>query len=130
MRQFSLPKKSETMTDAAYIDEAVDWSKKLTRMKARGPGDLENAMRQIEREYGVDYWTLYALRYRRNRIRDIGVSIYMRLRAAYEAECARQMRRLAHEIETTRKIAGASHPAVAAAAAVVGAAEGEEEIGE
>ncbi len=108
------------MSDAAYLDEAERWSKDLTRMRSRGPGDLENAMRSIEREYGVDYWTLWRLRYRRSAVRDIGVSAYMRLKAAYQAECERQMRKLKHEIEITEQIAGADATAVVAAKALVG----------
>lgn len=111
------------MSDAAYVDQAVAWSKDLTRMKARGPGDTDNAMRQIEREYGVDYWFLWRLRYKRHLIRDIRVSIFMRLRNAYRAECERQMNRLRHEVIITREIAGADHVAVVAAEAVVGEAE-------
>ena len=108
------------MSDAAYLDEAVEWSKSLTRMRARGPGDTENAMRMIEREYGVDYWLLWRLRYRRSVLKDIGVSAYMRLKAAYQAECERQMRKLQHEIEITEAIAGADCAAVGAAKALVG----------
>ena len=111
------------MSDAAYVDQAVTWSKDLTRMKARGPGDTENAMRLIERQYGVDYWTLWRLRYRRNQIKDIGVSIYMRLWAAYRAECERQMNRLRHEITITEQIAGPDRHYVAQAKALVGETE-------
>lgn len=111
--------KKKQMSDAAYLDEATEWSKSLTRMRARGPGDTENAMRSIERDYGVDYWLLWRLRYRRSILKDIGVSAYMRLRAAYQSECERQMRKLQHEIERTEKIAGAADAAVAAAKAVL-----------
>lgn len=107
------------MSDAAYIDQAVQWSRDLTRMRTRGPGDIENAMRAIEREYGVDYWTLWQLRYARSRVRTMGVSIYVRLRDAYEAECARQVRKLRHEIEITQKISGPADPLVVAAQALV-----------
>lgn len=110
----------QKMTDCAYIEEAANWSRELTRMKARGPGDLENAMRSVEREYSVDYWAQWQLRYRRSQIKSLSVSIYMRLKAAYEAECERQMRKLAHEVEITKAITGASHAAVVAAEAVVG----------
>lgn len=85
-----------------YVEQAVRWSKELTRMRSRGPGDIENAMRSIERDYGIDYWTVWQLRYRPTRIKDIGVSIYTRLRAAYETERARQIRRLQHDIEITK----------------------------
>jgi hypothetical protein len=108
------------MSDAAYLDEAVTWSKDLTRMRTRSHGDTENAMRSIERDYGVDYWTLWLLRYRRGTMRTLSVSVYERLKAAYRAECERQMRKLQHEIEVTEKIAGAASPAVRAAKAALG----------
>ncbi len=108
------------MTDAAYLDEAAVWSKDLTRMKARGPGDIENAMRQIEREYGVEYGFLWSLRYRRDRLKTISHSIYLKLHAAYRAECERQMRKLQHELEITEAVAGSDHASVRSAKALVG----------
>lgn len=108
------------MSCTAYLDEAADWSRNLTRMKARGPGDTENAMRLIEREYGIDYWVQWRLRYRRRELKDIGVSIYMMLKTAYLAECERQMRKLEHELEITKRIAGPDTAAVRAAEALVG----------
>ncbi len=112
--------KQGQMSESAYVEEAAGWSKALSHMRSRGPGDLENAMRSIEREYGVDYWVQWRLRYRMSAIKDIGVSTYMRLRAAYQAECARQVRKLEHEICITEKIAGADCAAVRAAKALVG----------
>lgn len=107
------------MTDAAYLDQAAIWSKDLTRMRVRGPGDTENAMRSIEREYGVDYGFLYSLRYRRDRLKRISHATFERLKAAYHAECDRQMRKLEHEIIRTEAIAGSASPAVRAAKALV-----------
>ena len=115
-------RKKKQMSDATYLDEAAEWSKSLTRMRARGPGDTENAMRSIERDYGVDYWTLWRLRYRKPVLKDIGVSVYMRLKAAHQAECERQVRKLQHEIARTEAIAGADCAAVGAAKALVGEA--------
>jgi len=112
-------KKVLPMSDAAYIDAAQQWSKDLTRMKARGPGDTENAMRQIEREYGVDYGFLWSLRYRRERLKTISISVYEGIRAAYREECARQMRKLEHEISRTEQIAGPDRASVRAAKALV-----------
>ena len=89
------------MSQVAYLDEAAEWSRTLTRMRARGPGDTDNAMRSIERDYGVDYWILWRLRYRKSALRDIGVTAYMTLKAAYQAECERQMRKLKNEIAIT-----------------------------
>jgi hypothetical protein len=113
-------KKRLPVSDAAYIDAAQKWSKDLTRMKARGPGDTENAMRQIEREYGIDYGFLWSLRYRRERLRTISISVYESIRAAYRAECERQMRKLENEILRTEQIAGSDLNSVRAAKTLVG----------
>jgi hypothetical protein len=113
-------KKGLPMSDAAYLDQAALWSKDLTRMKARGPGDTENAMRRIEREYGIDYGFLWSLRYRRDRLKIISLSVYEGIRAAYREECARQMRKLENEIKRTEAITGPDHAAVRAAKALVG----------
>ena len=118
-------KKGLPMSDTAYLDQAATWSKDLTRMKARGPGDTENAMRKIEREYGIDYGFLWSLRYRRDRLRTISISVYEGIRAAYRAECAAQMRKLENDLKRTEKIAGLDHHLVASARAVVDAAKGE-----
>lgn len=107
----------DVMTDAAYVDQAAEWAKALTRAESRGPGDLENAWRRLEARYGVSPNTFWSLRYRRPK--DIAVSVFVRLRAAYQAECERQMRRLKHELEITRAIAGPDNSAVVAAEAVV-----------
>jgi len=118
-RGLQVGKRFLKMSDAAYLDQAALWSKDLTRMKARGPGDTENAMRQIERQYGVDYGFLWSLRYRRERLRTISISVYESIRAAYLAECAAQMRKLEHDIAKTEKIAGPDHHLVASARDVV-----------
>ena len=112
-------KKGLPMSDVAYLDQAAQWSKDLTRMKSRGPGDTENAMRQIEREYGIDYGFLWSLRYRRDRLKIISASIYEKIAGAYQAECGRQMRKLQHEIYITEKITGPDSDAVRAAKALV-----------
>jgi aromatic ring-opening dioxygenase catalytic subunit (LigB family) len=105
------------MPDTVYIDRAVNWSKDLTRMKSRGPGDIENAMRRIEQEYGIDYGFLWSLRYRRQQIRSISISVYQKISAAYQAECSRQMRKLKHEIAITEAITGIGNAVVDAAKA-------------
>jgi len=116
------------MSDAAYLDQAAIWSKDLTRMKSRGAGDIENAMRQIERQYGVDYGFLWSLRYRRERLRTISISVYESIRAAYRAECAAQMRKLGNELKRTEEIAGADNRVVVAVRALVGEAAAETSV--
>lgn len=107
------------MPNVSAVDQAARWSRELVQMRSRGPGDLQNAMRAIEREYGVDYWTQWALRYRAGRFKDIGTTVFQRLRAAYEAECARQRRRFDHEISIARRVAGPAHDAVRQAEALL-----------
>lgn len=111
------------MSSVAYVEQAAEWSRKLTQMRARGPGDTDNAMRGIERDYGIAHSILWSLRYRPDRYRSIGVEIFARLRAAYAAECERQVRKLAHEITVTKALAGADHPDVVAAQALVDSAD-------
>jgi hypothetical protein len=112
------------MSDATYLDQAAEWSKRLTRMRARGPGDIENAMRSIERDYGVDYWLLWRLRYRKSILKDISVTPYMRLAAAYRAEQERVYRNLHNDLKRTEEATGSDNAVVVAVKALVG--EGEE----
>lgn len=115
----------DVMTDAAYVDQAADWARRLTAKEARGPGDMESAWRRLEARYGVPWRAFWALRYRKPR--EITASVYHRLLAAYQSECERQLRLLKHELEITKTIAGASHPAVASAQTLFGEIDGAEE---
>lgn len=108
------------MSDVAYVEQAVRWSKELTRMRSRQAGDTENAMRSIAREYDVEYGVLWQLRYRSTRMKDIGVGIYTRLHNAYLAECERQEAKLRHEREITKATGGITQILVSAADALAG----------
>lgn len=110
----------DQMSAVEYVDRAAGWSRELTRMRARGPGDTENAMRSIERDYGLDFWVLWRLRYRQSHIKALCVSVYARLESAYQIECERQRRRLEIELQNTKAKVGSRHPAVVASEAVVG----------
>jgi hypothetical protein len=112
------------VTDTTAVDQAASWAKRLTLTEARGPGDMENAWRRLEARYGVPWRAFWSLRYRRPN--EIAASIYLRLQAAYEAECERQMRRLQHEIEITKAKTGAHHPDVVAIEALVGEGNSED----
>jgi hypothetical protein len=106
------------MSDAAsFVEEAAGWAKRLTKAEARGPGDMVNAWRRLEAKYGVPWRAFWALRYRKPR--EVSASIHHRLAMAYRAECERQLRLLQHEIEITKAKAGARHPSVVSAEAVV-----------
>lgn len=103
----------------AVVEQAAKFAAGLVRLKARGPGDVPNAMRSVEREYGVGYSVMWGLRYRRDRVKDVAASVFFRLRDAYEAECSKQIRKLEHESYVARQIAGPSDPAADEADAVV-----------
>src|SRR3954451_645702 len=118
VRNFSL--RGRQMTDA-LVSDARAWANKLVLRESRGPGDTENAMRRLSARYGLDYGALWGLRYRPPK--RIFADVYFALAAAYQAECERQQRVLAHDIAKTKAIAGAHHPAVRAAEAVVGAGD-------
>lgn len=108
------------MSETAFVQEAAHWSRELTRMRASGPGDAENALRGIEQEYGINYWTLWQLRYRLAAVKKVSAGTYALIKAAYDAERHRQFNKLKRDIEITAAIAGDEHDAVRAAKAVVG----------
>jgi hypothetical protein len=89
----------------------------LLGWETRGPGDTANAMRRIATRYGVPYSAQWALRYRPPK--RVWSDILKTLQAAHAAERERQLRKLAHDVEITARVAGADHPAVAAAEAVL-----------
>lgn len=74
------------------VETAIELANDLIRREARGPGDVENAMRRIESKYGVPHSFLWALRYRPPK--DILLGAWMGLLNAHEVECARQKRLL------------------------------------
>jgi hypothetical protein len=82
----------------------------IVQREARGPGDLENAMRRIEQRYGVPYSFLWSLRYRPPK--NLMVSAWTALRNAYRAECQRQARLLEHELKMTEASGDDLDPAV------------------
>lgn len=102
------------------VAQARQWADDLVRGESRGPGDTENAMRRIGIRTGIPWRVFWALRYRPPP--DLWASVHERLRAAYLAECERQMRKLEYDIEITKALAGPDHDTVRAAAAALEAA--------
>jgi hypothetical protein len=87
----------------AFVQDAQGWADFLIKREFKGPGDtLDAAMARCERKYRVSRSVLWGLRYRPPK--DLLVSVYMRLRGAYEAELAKLDRRLAEEIRTAELI--------------------------
>lgn len=107
-----------------FVSNAQEWANELVRRESRGPGDYENAMRRLESRYGIPWQTFWRLRH--GRLKDVYVSIYVRLQAAYQAECERQMRLLKHDLEITKAKVGVSSRAVASAEAFLDEASGED----
>ena len=117
--------REKNMSDATVADadtivtDAKRWSAHLLSRVHTGPGDtVEAAMYRAEQKYGVPAQAFWALRYRTPK--DIVASVYLRLKAAYEAECGRQEARLRHELELVKAL-----PSTPARAALVAAAEAE-----
>lgn len=114
--------RSAQRAEAELVTEAAGWAEDLTRREARGPGDFANAMRRVASRLGVPYGALWALRYRPPK--GVLASLYFALRDAREAERARQIRALEHDIEKTERTAGTDHHSLRAARAVVDAFHG------
>lgn len=108
------------MSEAVFVQEAAHWSRELTRMRARGPGDAENALRGIEQEYGINYWTLWQLRYRLAAVKKISAGAYASIKSAYYSERQRQFAKLRCELEITEEAAGPDHVIVGAVRSLVG----------
>lgn len=111
------------MTETAAT--ARSWANELLRRESRGPGDMENAMRRLETRYGIPWRIFWTMRYRPPT--DVLTGVFVKLGAAYRAECERQERLLRHEIEITKLKTGTVSAAVRAAEALVGEAAGQEE---
>lgn len=80
-----------------FVADAQRWAGALVEREHRGPGDtIDAAMWRAEQKWGIERSTFWSLRYRPPR--EMFVSVYMRLRQAYETECVRQEARLQHEL--------------------------------
>lgn len=113
------------MSETAFVQEAAHWSRELTRMRVCGPGDADNALRGIETDYGINYWTLWQLRYRLYAVKKISAGAYALIKAAYEAERVRQFNKLKDDVEPTEAITGPDNHSVRAAKALCGENLGE-----
>lgn len=77
------------------LTEAQHWANAMVMREMRTPGDLHNAMHRLESRYGIPWRVFFNLRYRAPA--DVLVGVYRQLKLAYEEECRRQERLLAHE---------------------------------
>lgn len=83
------------MTKNPLVDEgdvtakAAEIHREMVQREARGPGDLENAMRRLEAKYGLSYWWQWNLRYKRPERVEPGFA--QRLQLAYFDMLARSV---------------------------------------
>lgn len=77
------------------VETAQDWVKLMVQRESRGAGDRINAMRRLANRYGLPYSTIWNLAYRPPR--DLYVSIYEKIEAAYACETRRAVTALEHE---------------------------------
>lgn len=87
--------RANAMAEGCYIEQAAGWARAMIEREKRGNGDTPNAMRRIARRYSIPRSLLWGLLYRKPK--GIFHDRFMRLKAAYVAECERQERLLAEE---------------------------------
>lgn len=87
-------KKANAIKPAELVNEAAKWAAKLTDEAERKTGKTDTALETVARQTGVNQSTLWRLRYRKPK--DLAVSVYMRLKAAFEAAEKRQYERDKH----------------------------------
>ena len=107
MAQNLCRRETKPMTDLAMEDlpviQAKGWADGLIRASHRGPGDTTDAaIHRAAVKHGLDPRVLWRLRYRTPK--DLLASVYLKIKAAYEAECERQEARLRHELEITKAL--------------------------
>lgn len=94
---------TDLTADSLPVSQAKNWANGLIRAAHRGPGDTTDAaIHRAAVKHGIDPKQLWRLRYRTPK--DMLASVYLRIKAAYEAECERQEARLRHELEITKAL--------------------------
>lgn len=99
-------KKANAIKPADLVAEAANWAARLTNEAERKTGKTDTALETVARQTGVNQSTLWRLRYRKPK--DLAVSVYMKLKTAFEAAEQRQIERLQHEAEIARSLGEAN----------------------
>ena len=84
--------------------EAQGYVKRMLEIEGSTWGNLSQALKMIERHYGIPYWTLNNLR--TGRAKTVEAGLFQRLRGAYFHHCERQIARLQYELEIEKERAG------------------------
>ena len=103
------------MQGAAIVSDAAEWARHLVNKEiGRGAPTLDDAFTRCEQRYGIERHTFWALRY--HRPTDMLASIYLKLKAAYDAECNRQERLYRQEAKRNEALENAVSKTLAGAA--------------
>jgi len=97
-RQEFVSQTNTAVTASSAVEEACDWVRWLVQRESRGNGDRKNAMERLARRYpGMSKTLIRNLMYRAPR--DMLLSSYLAIRAAYVSECERHERALRFQRE-------------------------------
>lgn len=99
-------KKANVTKPVDFVAEAAEWAARLTNEAERKTGKTDTALETVARQTGVNQSTLWRLRYRKPK--DLAVSVYMKLKTAFEASEQRRIGRLNHETEIARSLGEAN----------------------
>lgn len=100
-----MDQKNLELKPVSTVDLAADYATRLVANETHAlGGDTDEAMRRIEARYGVGYWTLWSLRYKRPKA--VSAEVFTRLRGAYLTACERQIASLQHEMAVERARCG------------------------
>ena len=73
-------------------------------IEKEGRVSIEEALRRVEARTGVNYWTLWAFRYRKPKV--IAADIFFQIRDSYLALCEREVAKLEHSIAIAKAKGG------------------------
>ncbi|MFB0491977.1 hypothetical protein ABIE45_004563 [Methylobacterium sp. OAE515] len=108
----------DTQMSTAEVVQSKARLSDLLRWESRGPGDLDNAMRRLSRRHGVDYGTLWSLRYRTPK--RIWADVYTAIADAYANEIERQRGKLDDAATAAEPLLGSDRASVRAARTLSG----------
>lgn len=94
------------------VEAAAHWVNLMVMREAKCPGDIINAMRRLSNRHSVPYSLLWSLKYRPPK--DLYVSAFEKLEAAYAKELRSAVSALDHERKLTEAKTGIGARIVAA----------------
>ena len=71
------------MEAACRIEEMRGWCREIIQRRSHGWGDQENAMRRVETEFGIGYWTTWGWLYKTPA--RVTIEFYNQVKSAHRA---------------------------------------------